>query len=65
MLDRTGGMTEIVTATEAMRIIDSNNPFAKKLADLTSIKRNFEDLVSSSVSRVKNKITNKIKGFLS
>ncbi len=65
VLDRTGGMTEIVTATEAMRIIDFNNPFSKKLADLTSIKRNFENLVSSGISRVKNKITNKIKGLLS
>lgn len=65
VLDRTGGMTEIVTAAEAQRIIDFNNPFAKKLANLTSVKRNFEDLVSSGVSRVKNKITNKIKGLFS
>ena len=65
VIDRTGGMTEIITAAEAKKIIDSNHPFAKGLADLTSIKRKFEDLASSGISRVKNKITNKIKGFLS
>jgi hypothetical protein len=65
VIDRTGGMTEIVTAAEAQRIIDFNNPFAKKLANLTSVKRNFEDLINSGLSRVKNKITNKIKGFFS
>jgi hypothetical protein len=65
VIDRTGGMTEIITAAEAKKIIDSNHPFAKGLADLTSIKRKFEDLASSGISRVKNNITNKIKGLLS
>ncbi len=33
-------------------------------SNLTSIGRKYVDLVSSNVSRIKNKITNKIKGFL-
>ena len=65
VIDRAGGMSEIITAAEAKRIISSNHPFAKGIADLTSIKRTFQDLVSSGFSRVKNKVTNKIKGFLS
>lgn len=65
VLDRAGGMTEIVSTNELKRLIDANNPFGKQLADLTSIKRNFEDLVSSGLSRVKDKVTNKIKGFFS
>ena len=34
-------------------------------SNLTSIGRKYIDLVSANVSRIKNKITNKIKGFIS
>jgi hypothetical protein len=34
-------------------------------SNLTSIGKKYIDLVSSNVSKIKNKITNKIKGFIS
>ena len=63
VVDKSGGMTQIVTASEAQTIINAKSPFGNINVDLTSVKRTFLDLVNSGVSRVAKNVTNKIKGF--
>ena len=57
------GETFIVLKTD-LKNFYSSKEFDQIKSNLTSIGRKYIDLVSSNVNRVKNKITNKIKGFI-
>ena len=61
VIDRAGGLTEIVTANEAQRIVNSLHPFAKVVQNIGSVKRTFTDLVSKEYNRLKSNVINKIK----
>ena len=57
------GFSQVVLMSE-LKNFYSIKDFTDIKSNLTSIGKKYKDLVSSNVSRVKNKITNKIKGLL-
>jgi hypothetical protein len=58
------GVSYIVLKNELTKFYSAKELTNVK-SNLTSIGRKYIDLVSANVSRIKNKITNKIKGFIS
>jgi hypothetical protein len=54
----------IVLKSELTKFYSAKD-FTDVKSNLTSIGRKYIDLASANVSRIKNKITNKIKGFIS
>ena len=58
------GESFVVLKSELTKFYASKN-FININENLTSIGKKFIDLASANVSRIKNKITNKIKGFIS
>ena len=63
IVDRAGGLTEVVTANEAQRLLSKTHPFAKAVQNIGSVKRTFTDLVQKEFNRVKSNVINKIKGL--
>ena len=58
------GESFVVLKSELTKFYADKN-FVNLNENLTSIGKKFIDLASASVSRIKNKVKNKIKGFLS
>ncbi len=63
VIDR-NGESFVVLKSELTKFYASKN-FVNLNENLTSIGKKFIDLASANVTRIKNKVTNKIKGFIS
>ena len=61
IVDR-NGLPHVVLQNELKNFYSAKD-FANIKSNLTSIGKKYKDLVSANVNRVKNKITNKIKGL--
>jgi hypothetical protein len=59
------GESFLVLDSDLGKFFSDNKDISRIKSNLTSIGKKYIDLASANVSRIKNKITNKIKGFIS